>query len=98
MIITDIDYLENCVYFYICSFRLNLKGKTEISAQGFCSDNECWRLYENKVHTLLKEGLGDRAKLVRVTWQNATTTCSIVDVCDFMHGEHMPSFHMHSNY
>ncbi|KAL8250850.1 hypothetical protein R6Q59_034543 [Mikania micrantha] len=59
--------------------RLNLKAKAEVSAQGFCLDNECWRLYENKVHSLLKEGLGDRVKFVRVTWQNATSTYNIND-------------------
>ena len=68
----------------MCLYRLNLKGKTEVSAQGFCLDNECWRLYEDKVHSLLKEGLGDRIKSVRVTWQNATSTRCINDVCDFM--------------
>ncbi|KAJ0735358.1 putative Nrap protein, domain 3 [Helianthus annuus] len=62
--------------------RLNLKGKTEVSAQGFCLDNECWRLYEDKVHSLLKEGLGDRIKSVRVTWQNATSTRCINDMAD----------------
>lgn len=66
-------------------FRLNLKGKAEVSAKGFCLDNECWRLYENKVHSLLQEGLGDRVKFVRVTWRNTTSASNISDVCDFMH-------------
>lgn len=69
----------------MCLFRLNLKGKTEVSTQGFCLDNECWRLYENKVHSFLQQGLGDRVKCVRVIWKNTTSTSSISDVCYIMH-------------
>ncbi|KAK9065620.1 hypothetical protein SSX86_015021 [Deinandra increscens subsp. villosa] len=75
LFMTKIDFPAKFDY----CMRLNLKGKTDVSAQGFCLDNECWRLYENKVHSLLKEGLGYRANFVRVTWQNTTSTCSIND-------------------
>ncbi|KAI3726492.1 hypothetical protein L1987_66289 [Smallanthus sonchifolius] len=75
LFMTKIDFPAKFDY----CMRLNLKGKTEVSAQGFCLDNECWRLYENKVHSLLTEGLGDRVKVVRMTWQNAKSTCSIND-------------------
>ncbi|KAJ0534866.1 putative Nrap protein domain 1 [Helianthus annuus] len=75
LFMTKVDFPAKFDY----CMRLNLKGKTEVSAQGFCLDNECWRLYEDKVHSLLKEGLGDRVKSVRVTWQNATSTRCIND-------------------
>ncbi|KAM0032496.1 putative Nrap protein domain 1 [Helianthus debilis subsp. tardiflorus] len=75
LFMTKVDFPAKFDY----CMRLNLKGKTEVSAQGFCLDNECWRLYEDKVHSLLKEGFGDRVKSVRVTWQNATSTRCIND-------------------
>ncbi|XAR73269.1 hypothetical protein NMG60_11007182 [Bertholletia excelsa] len=52
--------------------RLNLKGKNEIYAPGFCLDDECWRLYEEKILNLIHQGLNDRAKLIRVMWRNTT--------------------------
>ncbi|KVH92355.1 Nrap protein [Cynara cardunculus var. scolymus] len=73
LFMTKIDFPAKFDY----CMRLNLKRKAEVSAQGLCLDNECWRLYEKKVHSLLQEGLGDRAKFVRVTWGNATSTCDI---------------------
>ncbi|KAJ0526430.1 putative Nrap protein domain 1 [Helianthus annuus] len=79
LFMTKVDFPAKFDY----CMRLNLKGKTEVSAQGFCLDNECWRLYEDKVHSLLKEGLGDRVKSVRVTWQNATSTRCINDALKF---------------
>lgn len=66
----------------IISFRLNLKGNREVYASGFCLDNECWRLYEQKVHNVLTQGLGDRVKSVRVTWRNTPSECIIEDVWD----------------
>ncbi|KAF6136292.1 hypothetical protein GIB67_042777 [Kingdonia uniflora] len=48
--------------------RMNLKGNKEVSSSGFCLDNECWRMYEEKVRCLLDQGLGDRAKFIRVNW------------------------------
>ncbi|XP_076960700.1 uncharacterized protein LOC143637137 [Bidens hawaiensis] len=73
LFMTKVDFPAKFDY----CMRLNLKGKTEVSAQGFCLDNECWRLYEDRVLSLLEEGLGERAKLVRVTWQNTTSTSCI---------------------
>lgn len=63
-----------------CSFRLNLKGNSKVYASGFCLDDECWRLYEQKVHNVLIQGLSDRVKTVRVTWRNMLSECSIKDV------------------
>uniref|UniRef100_A0A1J3J6H3 Nucleolar protein 6 n=1 Tax=Noccaea caerulescens TaxID=107243 RepID=A0A1J3J6H3_NOCCA len=63
---TKVDYpvkYDHCI-------RLNLKGKTAASMSGFCLDKECWRTYEQKVHSLLQQGLGDRAKAIRVVWRN----------------------------
>ncbi|ESQ53434.1 hypothetical protein EUTSA_v10024292mg [Eutrema salsugineum] len=63
---TKIDYpvkYDHCI-------RLHLKGKTAVSMSGFCLDKECWRIYEQKVHSLLQQGLGDRAKSIRVIWRN----------------------------
>lgn len=41
-----------------------------MSTSGFCLDKEYWRTYEQKVHSLLEQGLGDRAKSIRVVWRN----------------------------
>ncbi|KAJ4898834.1 Nrap protein [Raphanus sativus] len=64
---TKIDFpvkYDHCI-------RLYLKRKTEVSStSGFCLDKECWRTYEQRVHSLLKQGLGDRAKSIRVVWRN----------------------------
>lgn len=57
--------------------RLNFKGNSEVYASGFCLDDECWRLYEQKVHNVLTEGLNDRVKLVRVIWRNTPSECFI---------------------
>ncbi|KAJ9561979.1 hypothetical protein OSB04_007139 [Centaurea solstitialis] len=73
LFMTKIDFPAKFDY----CMRLNLKRQAEVSAQGLCLDNECWRLYEKKVHSLLQEGLGDRAKFVRVIWGNATSTANI---------------------
>ena len=65
-----------CVYFY----RLNLRGQVELYASGFCMDDECWRLYEQKVHGILSQGLTDRAKFIRVSWRNTEPGCTIENV------------------
>lgn len=70
---TKIDYAAKYDY----CIRLNLKGKSEVHASGFCLDDECWRLYEQKVQSLLNQGLSNRAKLIRVTWRNTLSECSI---------------------
>lgn len=62
---------------YDYCIRLDLKGKSEVHASGFCLDDECWRLYEQKVQGLLNQGLNNRAKLIRVTWRNTLSECSI---------------------
>ncbi|XP_052196632.1 uncharacterized protein LOC127803986 isoform X2 [Diospyros lotus] len=60
---------------YDYCIRLNLKGKSEVHALGFCLDDECWRLYEHKVLSLMREGLNDRAKFIRVIWRNTVSGC-----------------------
>ncbi|XP_028775663.1 nucleolar protein 6 isoform X2 [Neltuma alba] len=72
---TKIDYAAKYDY----CIRINLKGKKEAYALGFCSDNECWRIYEEKVHGILTKGLNDRAKFIRVTWRNAESQWSVED-------------------
>nr|POF25474.1 nucleolar protein 6 [Quercus suber] len=62
---------------YDYCIRLDLKGKSEVHASGYCLDDECWRLYEQKVQSLLNQGLNNRANLIRVTWRNALSECSI---------------------
>ncbi|KAK2981597.1 hypothetical protein RJ640_011127 [Escallonia rubra] len=57
--------------------RLNLRGNAKVYASGFCLDNECWRLYEQKVLSLLQRGLGERVKFVRVMWRNCASECNI---------------------
>ncbi|GAV60039.1 Nrap domain-containing protein, partial [Cephalotus follicularis] len=76
---TKIDYPAKYDYF----IRLNLKARSEVHALGFCLDDECWRLYEQKVHGLLNQGLTDRAKFIRVIWKNTHTECSIENALKF---------------
>ncbi|KAK3224122.1 hypothetical protein Dsin_011147 [Dipteronia sinensis] len=71
--LTKIDYPAKYDY---CA-RLNLNGHTEVHSSGFCLDDECWRLYEQKVHSLLCQGLGDRVKFIRITWRNTPSECNI---------------------
>ncbi|KAF8377927.1 hypothetical protein HHK36_031315 [Tetracentron sinense] len=54
----------------ISRWRMNLEGNSKVYDSGFCLDDECWRTYEKKVHFLLEQGLGDRAKFIRATWQS----------------------------
>lgn len=54
-----------------------------MSMSGFCLDKECWRLYEQKVHSLLLEGLGDRAKSIRVVWRNTNQDWHVESVSFF---------------
>lgn len=64
----------------LCSLRLNLKGSKEVNALGFCLDDECWRSYEQKVLSLMHQGLNDRAKVIRVIWRNTPLGCNLEDV------------------
>lgn len=59
--------------------RLNLKGNSRVCASGYCVDDECWRLYEEKVHLLLCQGLNDRAKSIRVIWRNCSSNSGVED-------------------
>ncbi|KAM2667268.1 hypothetical protein EV2_018982 [Malus domestica] len=63
---TTVDYPVK----YDHIIRLNLKGNSAVYTSGFCFDDECWRLYEQKVQSVLIQGLSDRVKTVRVTWRN----------------------------
>ncbi|KAG8659917.1 nucleolar protein 6 isoform X2 [Manihot esculenta] len=70
---TKIDFSSKFDYY----IRLNLKGNREVCASGFCLDDECWRLYEQKVLSILSQGLSDRAKFIRVIWRNFQSDCDI---------------------
>ena len=72
---TKIDYAVKYDY----CIRLNLKGKKEVYVSGFCLDDECWRLYEEKVHGILAKALNDRAKSIQVTWRNTQCQWSVND-------------------
>lgn len=72
---TKIDYAVKYDY----CMRINFKGNKELYASGFCMDDECWRLYEEKIHAILAKGLNDRAKFIRVIWRNAQCQWSVND-------------------
>ncbi|KAG9448910.1 hypothetical protein H6P81_008875 [Aristolochia fimbriata] len=72
---TKIDFAAKFDY----CMRVNLKGNTKLLESSYCLDDERWRVYEEKVHSLLLEGLTDRAKLVRVAWNNRPSKWNIVD-------------------
>ncbi|XP_057421446.1 uncharacterized protein LOC130715357 isoform X2 [Lotus japonicus] len=67
----------DCAVKYDYCMRIHLKGKKEVYASGFCLDDECWRLYEEKIHGILAKGLNDRAKFIRVMWRNAQCQWSV---------------------
>ncbi|KAH0855124.1 hypothetical protein HID58_020474 [Brassica napus] len=72
---TKIDYpvkYDHCI-------RLHLEGKIAEPTSVFCLDKEYWRIYEQKVHSLLEQGLGDRAKSIRVVWRNANQGSYVED-------------------
>ncbi|VVA09728.1 PREDICTED: nucleolar [Prunus dulcis] len=81
--VTRVDYPAK----YDHIIRLNLKGNSKVYASGFCLDDECWRLYEQKVHNVLIQGLSDRVKTVRVTWRNMLSECSIKDGLSTLNAE-----------
>ncbi|KAM7251230.1 hypothetical protein ACFE04_023113 [Oxalis oulophora] len=70
---TKIDYAAKYDYYV----RLNLKSNSKVYAPGFCLDDECWRLYEQKVYGVLNQALGDRVNLIRVIWRNINSESSI---------------------
>ncbi|XP_014521309.1 nucleolar protein 6 isoform X1 [Vigna radiata var. radiata] len=72
---TKIDYAVKYDY----CMRINLKGKKEVFALGFCLDDECWRAYEDKIHGILSKGLNDRARAIQVTWRNTQCRWSVDD-------------------
>ncbi|XP_004512044.1 uncharacterized protein [Cicer arietinum] len=72
---TKIDYAVKYDY----CMRINFKGNKNLYASGFCLDDECWRLYEEKIHVILAKGLNDRAKFIRVIWRNAECQWSVND-------------------
>ncbi|CAJ1930137.1 unnamed protein product [Sphenostylis stenocarpa] len=72
---TKIDYAVKYDY----CMRINLEGKKEVFALGFCLDDECWRSYEDKIHGILSKGLNDRVKVIQVTWRNTQCQWSVDD-------------------
>ena len=73
------------IFLNFFSFRLDLKGNKEVYESGFCLDNECWRLYEHKVHNVLTQGMRDRVKSVRVIWRNMPSECTIENVWEALY-------------
>ncbi|CAM8912250.1 unnamed protein product [Rhodiola kirilowii] len=71
--LNKIDYPAKYDY----CIRLNLKGKSEIYEPRFCMDDECWRVYEEKVLSLLHRAFGDRVKSIRLSWRNASEGCNV---------------------
>ncbi|XP_068637494.1 uncharacterized protein [Aristolochia californica] len=72
---TKIDFaakFDNCM-------RVNLKGNAKLFESSYCLDDERWRTLEEKVHSLLVEGLTDRAKLIRVAWNNRPSKWNVVN-------------------
>ena len=43
-------------------------------------DDECWRVYEQDVQSLLNQGLSDRAKSIRVIWRNTHSEFNVENV------------------
>lgn len=70
------------VHCAISFFRIKADESKEVYASGFCLDEECWRTYEEKVHSLLEQALGDRAKSIRVTWRSCPSQWKIEEVSD----------------
>ncbi|GAB2279548.1 hypothetical protein Dimus_014191 [Dionaea muscipula] len=64
--LTKIDFPAKYDY----CIRLNLKGNAGVHTSGYCMDDECWRLYEEKTRDIISQGLSNRAKLIRVLWRN----------------------------
>lgn len=75
LFMTKVDFptkFDHCI-------RINLMGNSKIFESGFCLDDECWRVVEDKVNLLLEQGLKDRAKLVRVNWRSTPSEWNIKD-------------------
>ncbi|OIT32009.1 PREDICTED: nucleolar protein 6 [Nicotiana attenuata] len=72
LFITKIDFPARYDY----CVRLNLRGNSEVSSLGFCLDDEFWRSQEQKVLSLMDQGLRDRSKFVRVIWRNTSSECN----------------------
>ncbi|XP_038701272.1 nucleolar protein 6 isoform X2 [Tripterygium wilfordii] len=73
LFMTKVDFPAKYDY----CIRLKLQGNSEVYASGFCLDDECWRLYERKVYSLLRQGLTDRVNFIRVVWRNTASGCGI---------------------
>ncbi|OMO95209.1 Nrap protein [Corchorus capsularis] len=80
---TKIDHAAKYDY----CIRLNLKGNSEVYALGFCLDDECWRVYEQDVYSLLNQGLTDRAKFIRVIWRNTHSEFNVENGLSSLDGE-----------
>ncbi|XP_009777139.1 uncharacterized protein [Nicotiana sylvestris] len=72
LFITKIDFPARYDY----CVRLNLRGNSVLSSLGFCLDDEFWRSQEQKVLSLMDQGLRDRSKSVRVIWRNTASECN----------------------
>ncbi|KAL4197282.1 hypothetical protein AMTRI_Chr04g187510 [Amborella trichopoda] len=74
--LTKIDFTTKFDY----CMRITCKRNCgRVCTSGLYLDKECWRVYEEKVQSLLAEGLTDRANVVRVTWGNTPSDWLIED-------------------
>ncbi|KAL8507398.1 hypothetical protein ACS0TY_018083 [Phlomoides rotata] len=79
---TKIDYPAKYDY----CIRLNLKGNNNFHDSGFCLDDECWRLYEQKVLDVIDQALRGRTKLIRVVWGNIPSDCNFENGLSMLDG------------
>lgn len=57
-----------------------MRGNREVSSLVYCLDDEFWRSQEQKVLSLMDQGLKDRSKSVRVIWRNTSSECNFEEV------------------
>ncbi|XP_008790387.2 nucleolar protein 6 [Phoenix dactylifera] len=72
---TKVDFAAKFDY----CMRINLKGNARVYASDFCLDDECWRICEKDMNSLIQQALSDRAKLIRVNWRNTPSEWNIND-------------------
>ncbi|XP_064957513.1 uncharacterized protein LOC135581344 isoform X1 [Musa acuminata AAA Group] len=73
--LTKVDFTAKFDY----CLRINLKGNSKICSSNYCMDDECWRISEKDVHSLLQQGLTDRARFVRVIWRSTPSDWNVED-------------------
>lgn len=72
---TKVDFAAK----FDCCLRINLKGNARVCVSDFCLDDECWRICEKDVNSLIQQGLSDRAEFIRVNWRSTPAEWNIDD-------------------